>query len=254
MRFHYLDEPEADQPNDMQLLMLNGADVFKSGGNTDNGADIVSISEKPADDGGDERAQKLYIDAMTEADGIGTLVAHILFNNGQQSGPSVTMNPTGLREQFLENISSLADLSLYRNISVRHTWTGGPDGPRLYAFEPSGYAQPYISTFFVTQFINLAYPGWKHGRRFYPAIISNADVLLTVKTQDDRVYGPYTIPSTGGQFRIIPMILDHGVKDLAFAFQLDGQGYPFALFPGEFVVELKGWADPSYIDLAIFKT
>ncbi len=254
MRFHYLDEPEADKPNDMQLLMLNGAFVYKSGGNTDNGADIVSISEKPADDGGDERAQKLYIDAMTEADGIGTLIAHILFNNGQQSGPSVSMTPTGLREQFLENISSLADLSLYRNISVRHTWTGGPDGPRLYAFEPSGYAQPYISTFFVTQFINLAYPGWKHARRYYPALISNGPVILTIKTQDDRVYGPYTIPSTGGQFRIIPMILDHGVKDLAFAFQLDGQGIPFALFPGEFTVELKGWADPEYIDLAIYKT
>ncbi len=254
MRFHYLDEPEADKPNDMQLLMLNGAFVYKSGGNTDNGADIVSISEKPADDGGDERAQKLYIDAMTEADGIGTLVAHILFNNSQQSGPSVTMTPTGLREQFLENISSLADLSLYRNISVRHTWTGGPDGPRLYAFEPSLFSQPYISTFFVTQYINLAYPGWKSGRRYYPAIISNGPVILTIETQDNRVYGPYTIPSTNGQFRIIPMIMDHGVKDLAFAFQLNGQGIPFALFPGEFTVEMKGWADPSFILLSVFKT
>jgi hypothetical protein len=254
MRVHYLVEAETEKPNDMQLLMLSGANIFKSGGNDDNGAPINSVTYTPSNDGGDERAQKLYIDAMTEADGTGNLQAHVLFNNGQLSGPTVTMSPTGVREQFLENISSLGDLSLYRNIAMRYTWTGGPAGPGIYAFEPSGYAQPYISTFFVTQYINLAYPGWKHGRRFYPAIISNSDVLLTVETQDNRVYGPYVIPSTGGQFRVIPMILNHGVKDLAFAFQLDGQGHPFALFPGEFTVELKGWADPNYIELSVFKT
>lgn len=254
MRTHYLVEAEADQPNDMQLLMLSGANIFKSGGNTDNGADITSIGQTQSADGGDERGQKLYIDVMVELDGTGTLASQVRFNNGQQIGPTVSMSPTGLRQQFLENISSLADLSLYRNISQRFTWTGGPDGPRIFAFEPSGYVQPYISTFFVTQYINLAYPGWKAGRRFYPAIISNSPVLLTVETQDNRVYGPYTIPSTGGQFRILPMILNHGVKDLAFAIQLDGQGQPFALFPGEFTIELKGWADPSYIPLAVFKT
>ena len=254
MRFHYLDEPETDKPNDMQLLLLSGANLFKAGGNTDNSADIPSIVQTPSDDGGDERAQKLYVDAMTEADGTGTLVAQIQFNNAQQNGPSVSMAPTGLRQQFLENISSLADLSLYRNINVRYRWTGGPDGPRVYAFEPSGYAQPYLSTFFVTQYIALAYPGWKHARRFYPALISNSNVLLTIETQDNRVFGPYVIPSTGGQFRIIPMIVNHGLKDLAFAFQLDGQGQAFALFPGEFTVEMKGWADPNYIELAVFKT
>jgi hypothetical protein len=254
MRVHYLVEADTEKPNDMQLLMLSGANIFKAGGNTDNGADIVSVEYTPSNDGGDERAQKLYVDVMTEADGTGNLQAQALFNNGQQAGPIVTMSPTGARQQFLENISSLGDLSLYRNIALRYTWTGGPDGPRLYAMEPSGFAQPYVSTFFVTQYINLAYPGWKAARRFYPAIISNSNVLLTVETQDNRVYGPYVIPSTGGQFRILPMILDHGVKDLAFAFQLDGQGHPFALFPGEFVVEVKGWADPSFIQLAVFAT
>lgn len=254
MRVHYLDEAETEKPNDMQLLMLGGASIFKAGGNDDNGAPIAVIVQTPSNDGGDERGQKLYVDAMTEADNAGTLQAEVRFNNGQQIGPSITMSPTGLREQFLENISSLADLRLYRNISMRYTWTGGPDGPRVYAWEPSGFRQPYVSTFFVTQFINLAYPGWKAARRYYPAIISNANVLLTVETQDNRVYGPYVIPSTGGQFRILPMILDHGVKDLAFAFQLDGQGVPFALFPGEFIVEMKGWADPEFIDLAVFAT
>lgn len=254
MRQHYLDEADADKPNDMQLLMLSGANILKSGGNTDRGTDITTLAYLPSNDGGDERGQKLYIDTMVEADQTGNITSQVRFNNAQQVGPTVVMSPTGLRQQFLENISSLADLRLYRNIMAILSWTGGPDGPRIYAFEPSGYAQPYISTFFVTQYINLAYPGWKHGRRFYPALISNSPVLLTVETQDNRVYGPYIIPSTGGQFRIIPMILNHGVKDLAFALQLDGQGQPFALFPGEFTIELKGWTDPQYIELAVFRT
>ena len=50
------------------------------------------------------------------------------------------------------------------------------------------------------------------------------------------------------------MMVNHGVKDLAFAYQLDGHGVPFALFPDEFTIETKGWPDPEFLDLAIYKT
>ena len=85
----------------------------------------------------------------------------------------------------------------------------------------------------------------------YPALISNGDVELIIKTQDGRQYGPYTIPSTSGQFKIQPQMLDFGIKDLAFAYQLTGQ--KFALFPQEFVVEVKEWQEESFIKLAIFR-
>lgn len=250
---HYLVEPNAAFPNDQELFMLAGGAILQSGGNTDAGADIVVIAEPGSIDNGDERAQKLYVDAMTEADQVGPISAQIRFNNSQQTGPTLLMNPAGPRQQFLENIASLMDLSLYRNISVRYTWTGGPDGPRIYAFEPSGYAMPYVSTRFVTQYINLSFPAWKSHRRLYPALISNADVIFTIETQDNRVFTT-VIPSTGGQFRIIPLIVAHGCKQLAFAYQLDGQGTPFALFPDAFTIETKAWTEESYVELAIFKT
>lgn len=250
---HYLDEP---LPNTAlpQLMMLSGHVIFTFNGNTDSGVPIDSVVTTPSNDGGDQRLQKLFVDAMFDADGTGTLVSFIQYNNQTINGPSLSVAPAGTRAQFLENISSLADLDLFRNISTTFGWQGGPAGPRVYAWEPSGFVQPYLSKFFVTQYINLAYPGWKAMRRFYPALISNSDVLMTIKCQDDRVFGPYTIQSTGGQFRILPMIVNHGLKDLAFALQLDGQGATFAFFPDEFVIEVKGWADPQFIPLAIFKT
>jgi hypothetical protein len=166
----------------------------------------------------------------------------------------VAFTPAGTRIQQLLNISSLSSLTLYRNVALQYTWTGGPDGPRIYISEMAGYAQPYISTFFVTQYINLAFPGWKHHRRLYAGYISNSSLLFTIKTQDGRMYGSYTLPTTGGQFKIVEMMLDQDIKDLAFAYQIDGQGQNFALFPEAFTIEIKEWTEPSYINLAIFKT
>lgn len=253
---HYLDELYPGSVDNEQLLLLsqNGGFIYRSGGDTDNGKALNSFVTTSAMDGGDDRVQKLYVDVMNDVDGTGSITMTASFNNQTVNGPVATFGVVGPRTQVLQNISSLSDLNLYRNISITYQWTGGPDGPRLYVCEPTGYAQPYVSTFFVTQFINLAFPGWKHHRRLYAGYISNSTLLFTIKTQDGRTYGPYSLPTTGGQFKIIPIMLDQAIKDLAFAYQIDGQGQNFALFPETFTIELKEWTEPSFIPLAIFKT
>jgi hypothetical protein len=253
---HYLVEDTEAGPNSQQIVMLPLDDdsLMLSGGNTDNGIAINSVVLTPSDDSKDERVQKLYVDTMTQADGTGTLQLAAAFNNAQSFSPVINIPCTGSIQQSLQNIASLADLSLYRNIGAKFAWTGGPDGPRLYAWETSGFLQPYLSQFFVTQFIPFSFPGWKHMRRMYPALISNSPVLMTIKTQDDRTYGPYTIPSTTGQYRILPQMLDQNIKDLAFALQLDGQGQNFAFFPADFTIEVKNWVEETYINLAVFKS
>ncbi len=254
--YHYLVEGMNVLPNNQDILMLaqDSQAVELSGGTTDNGNPINTIVLTPSSDGGDERAQKLYVDAMTQADGTGTVDLALTYNNATIFSPVSSFNVAGPLIQALTNIASLANLALYRNVGCKYAWTGGPGGPRLYAFEASGFLQPYLSTFFVTQFIALSFPGWKHMRRVYPALISNAPVLLTIKTQDDRVYGPYTIPSTGGQYRQLPQMLDRNIKDLALAFQLDGQGTPFAIFMPDFVVEVKEWNEETFVKIAVFKS
>ncbi len=257
---HYLVEAEANDPAAQQLLLLPADQnkVYLSGGNTDDGQVIETIVLTPSIDGGDERAQKLYVDVMTDLDNGGGSGSNLVqaaptFNNADQDGPVLSLPTSTGRTQPLSNIASLADLALYRNVAMKYAWTGGPAGPRLYAWEASGYVQPYLSTFIVTQFINLSFPGWKHSRRMYPALISNAVVTFTIKTQDGRVF-KNDIPSTNGQYRILPAMGQQTIKDLAFAFELDGHGTPFALFPESFTMEFKEWVEPSYIDLAIFKT
>lgn len=252
--YHYYNEPLAATPNDMEILTLSRTLglIYIAGGDTDNGTDIDSVVWTPSADGGDERMQKLYVDAMTDASGVGSLTAAVWFDDNVTSGPSVALAYTGARQQKLENIASLGNLASYRNISIRYSWTGGPSGIKLYASEPSGYAQPYLSDRIVTQVIDLSFPGWKFHRRMYPALISNAAVRFIIKTQDGRTYS-YVIPSTGGLFRVLPQMLDQDIKDLAFGYELDGDGTYFALFPESFVIETKEWTEASFIRMAVFK-
>ena len=259
--YQYLEELPAVAAIGSQQQSILGLDLQRSkivqmGGNDDDGTDIHTVIITPSQDGGDERSQKLYVDAMIQADGTGVISVQAVFDNAQTYTPvgAINITTTGIIQQFQENLASLSQLSLYRNVGAKFSWSGGPAGPRLYAYEISGYLQPYLSKFLVTQFITLSFPGWKHHRRSYPALISNNPVLFTIKTQDGRTYGPYTIPSTAGQFRVLPFMLDQTIKDLAFAYQLDGQGNTFALFPSDFVIETKQWQEDSFISLAVFKS
>ena len=73
--FHYLVESTNLGPQSQEILMgtMNTTGgtyrVMLSGGNTDNGADINSLVLTPSADDGDQRSQKLYVDAMVQADG-----------------------------------------------------------------------------------------------------------------------------------------------------------------------------------------
>ncbi len=252
--YEYLDEGLYNSPNTQQILMLSRTlgKMYVIGGNDDNGTVITTQVQIPYLDNGDERTQKLYVDAMVDADQSGTLNTTAFFNNGNTNIPLSSITLSGSRIQTPLNISSVpGGLQLYRNISLRFVWTGGPDGPRVYAGEPSFYNQPYLSKRITTQIFNLSYAAWKHHRRLYAALISNAEVSFLIYCQNGRQF-TCTIPSTGGQFKIQPIMLDQTIKSLAFAYQLDSDT-EFALFPEAFTVETKGWVDQSYLQLAVFK-
>jgi hypothetical protein len=254
--YHYLVEEAANNLPNIQRIMMLSMDtksVMLAGGQTDNSADINTIVLIPSMDGGDERTQKLYVDQMTQFAGGGIMSVQPTFNNAQQLGASMNITCANQIDQFLQNIASLADLSLYRNVGAIYRWNGGPPGPQLYSWEMSGFIQPYLTSAFTIQFSPFSFPGWKHMRRMFPALISNNDISLTVKCQDGRTFGPYTIGSTAGQYRILPQMLDQNIKDLAFSLMLDGGGSKFAFFENDFVVEVKEWTEESYIKLAVFK-
>jgi hypothetical protein len=252
--YEYLNEPLASSPHSMQILQLSrtSGSIYVSGGNADNVGPITVSVLPPYSDGGDERAQKLLVDLMSDADGVGSYTVTPKYNEGTIIGTPGTFSVSGGRQQSQLNVASLpSGLALYRNSSALVTWTGGPDGPRLYALEFSGYAQPYLSKRVTTQVNNLAFPGWKHHRRLYAGLISNSATTFTILCQDGRSYS-VTIPSTAGKFRILPIMLPQAVKDLAFGYMLDAGDQTFALFPGSFTIELKDWIENSFIELAVF--
>lgn len=257
----YLVEESETTPDQMQVLFLSSGNglIYLEGGYTDNSGDDMPFTPTwttPSYDQGDERLQKLYVDTIHDFDQAGAVSIQFGFNNNTILGPVLVITTGAARQQYIDNIASLSNLALYRNICANYTLILGAASvfPRCYAFEYAGYAQPYISTRIVTQFIPLGYPGWKHHRRLYPGLISNSAILFTIQTQDGRTYGPITIPSTAGQFRIVPIMLPQAIKDLAFAYQLDGQGQNFALFPEAFTIETKEWQQPDYTNLAVFKS
>jgi hypothetical protein len=252
----YLVEGTGTLPESQQILglSLDQSQVYLAGGNTDNNSPIFSLVLTPSLDGGDERAQKLYEDAMIEVDGVGNLSVAAAFDFAQTFSAVPDFILTGLITQIIQPIAAADGIGLHLNIGAKFAWTGGPGGPRLYAWEPSWYEQPYLTTHLQTQFINLSLPGWKHARRLYAALISTTPVNLTILTQDGRFYGLIPIPSSGGSYRQFPIMLPQCIKDLAFSFVLDAGDQPFAFFPSDFVIEFKQWTEASYIDLAVFKS
>lgn len=255
MSYEYLDEPLVSSPNSLRILQLSRTLglIYQIGGNTDNGVAITSQFQIPALDGGDERLQKLPTDYIVDADQTGTFTATQFYDNGVSASAVATVTRGAQRSQSIINISSVpGTLTLYRNISVKIVFTGGPAGPRFYATEPAFYLQPFLSTRVMTQFINLSFQGWKSHRRGYFGLISTADCTFLIQCQDGRAFN-VTIPSTGGQYRVQTLMLPQNIKSLAFAYQVDCP-QPFALFPESFTAEIKQWNEGSYVLLAMFKT
>lgn len=254
---HYLVDEGISLPSSPQILLVGATsgNIYSAGGNDDDGTAIVSQAQLPYMDGGEERGQLLPSDYIVDSDGTGVVNATQSYNNGVTVGPTQTFSVAGSRIQGILNISNVPNiLTLYRNLSVLLSWTGGPAGPRIYAVEPAFYRMPYLSTRVLTQYIGMDSPGtWIHLRRLYAGLISTSPVVFTVTTQDQRTYS-VTIPSTNGQFSITPIMMPQNCKFLSAALELDSSGVPFALFPESFTPETKFWQEPSYIALALFKT
>ncbi len=254
--YEYLNEGLENSPNTQQIILLSRTlgNLYLAGGNTDAGIAITTQVQLPYLDNGDERVEKLHVDLMVDADQSGTLNTTVFYNNGTSSAALSAIALSGPRIQTPLNLSSVPNgLNLYRNISPRFIWTGGPAGPRVFAAEPSLYLQAYMSYRVDSQYIMISFAGWKFLRRAYPTIISTAPVTFLVQTQDGRAYS-IVIPSTNGQLLQQPIMMPQNCKSLMFAFQCDGGGTQFALFPEEFVVEAKEWSEPSFIKLAVFRS
>jgi hypothetical protein len=231
------------------------------------GAGGIAVPDTPisytfvtrAEDMGDPRLQKLYLDHMVDLDpkATTTLTPHLLFDN---LGSDLALSPITIasgRQQI--QISQLPDanLVLHRNAALKIASTYNPsnDPPIFYEYEPNAVLQPYLATIMASQnFISHGFTTYGHIRDCYIVWISTAPITFLIKAKDlgNEFTYTFTIPSSSGriQKQYFPL---QALKGLLFFYQASSTA-PFALFTDETIVRAKEWGSTSpYQPVRVFQ-
>lgn len=239
----YFEEvPVASQPR--ILIASRTGFISVATGTTDDGVPIPASFRTPSYDLGDPRAQKLFIDAMTDYSGSSVSLT-LGFDNNLTILGQVPLPAAVTRTQTRNNISSLTTLTLYRNICALYSFNA--DG-KVYEFEPSGYMQPYLMTSLVLRGDN-GFSDWHLLRSSYWALISTVPVTLQVDI--DGVQNQYILGGTNGALRKVYLQFLHASKGKEFVWQLSCPS-PFAFFADESTIQMKPWRGQQLIDTRPF--
>lgn len=215
--------------------------------NSDDTEPIVAYVRTPSIDGGDSRAQKLYVDVMNDLVNNSLVLATVGFNNYTFIYPQFNIPPNGVRTLWRLKISTLqTTLALWRNIAVEYRFS---PGTRLYECQPASYLQPYVACHFISRG-DHGFPDWQCLRDGLFALISTAPVTLTIDIDGIQTLSPYTLASTSGDLRKVYQLLRHASKGRMFIWQLQSTE-PFALFTEETIVRIKSWTG-DFIDTKPF--
>lgn len=251
IRYHYWeDAPEATVPR-LLLVSSNGLVLNSGAADDDNGTPMPCTVWTPANDNGDSRSLKLYMDVMTDFEDDVDVQFH--FNNYEITGPTDSYStPSGDRTQDSTNIAE-SDLTLYRNIGGIYTFTYPA---KLYEWEPSFYAQTeggsslISTTSFLTPWMDHGIPGWKQLRFRRISLISTGPVTLTIYG-DDGTLDTQPLPATAGATKALFDNIANASKAKLLRYALTSD-YQFVLFPDESYIRLKKWGGESFLEIKPF--
>lgn len=222
--------------------------VMNAGGNTDdvNFSPVVIQCQvwTPALNQGDTRAQKLYVDCITDLVGEATVELWGNYYETLITGP-LTVAAASRSEQRT-NIDLSGNLALYLNLGAKYLFVAGS---KLYEFQPSYYLQPILSTNLVTQFLDMGIPGWKITRYGRFELIGTGPVTLKILTSEGSTFTYTLVPSTS--LRSIDTQISALCKGRMYSYSLTSDlDKPFAFFGG--YIKLKRWGDNKFVEVNPF--
>jgi len=231
------------------LMGTTNGQVMQAGGTADqtlSGVPFLITCKVwlPALNQGDTRAQKLYVDCITDLVGTATVELWGDYYETLISGPTTLFAAS--RSEQRTNIDLSGNLALYLNLGAKYTFN---PGTKLYEFQPSYYPQPILSTNLVTQFQDLGMPGWKITRYGRFELICTGPVTLKILSSEGSTFTYTLVP--GALLQSIDTQISALCKGRMFSYSLTSDlDKPFCLF-GAFI-KLKRWGDTKFTEVMPF--
>ena len=237
---------------DERVELLGGTDgtlYTMDGGATDNGTAIAAHVQF-TENQGDARREKLYRDAMLDADlGGGTAVVTLGVTNNTTTLPPQTIGPSsGRGENFINSATQIGTFGL--NLTVDVTWNPVAVGsPVFYLWDVAYQMTPELATSWLSGPTTHGLSGFQ---QVYQALIAYRSFgVVTYSLVVDGVAYSYNLPSTAGQYQKQVVILQ-AVKGLTFQHGMQGAA-GFQLFDADCEAWIQAWSAPGgYQKLKVF--
>lgn len=251
--FHYGEEGEA-----INSLLVGGIDtttgrLYQYAGNTDNGTAVACYIQTPSKDQGDPRENKLYGDAMVDADGAGvTVTVAARFNNNTVIATGGTVSASG---RAIKAIPFSTAWQTYRNVALIFSWSiTSSSKPLLYTWEPrwTFESAPISALAWEIAPSTFGMENYKHLGFYRITHISTANIQIVV-TVDGVAQTPITIAhSSGIQATTVGRFPVYKGKLLKVRIAEPTQTTEFKLDTRDSYIECKPWgSDGPYQQLRI---
>lgn len=224
--------------------LLGGADgtIYNPTGATDAGTGIACQARLVLDQG-DARRQKLYRDAMLDADLTGSILTLTLTgNNGSTPLGSQVLGPVAGRAESFTNILPGRGI-MATNLQADLAWTPTlPATPILYLLDIACQPQLELATSWLSGPTTHGFPGFQTAAAIWLAYLSSAAV--TIRVRIDNTEYTYTLPSTSGVYTKTFFWLQT-VKGSVFQYGVDST-LPCLVFADDTEVWVTPFGNPGY--------
>jgi hypothetical protein len=229
---------QASGQNVHQMLVgaINGK-VYTSGGQTDDGVAFTATLQWVQDQK-DARGQKLYRDLMLDGQNLNPVSVTLGFTNNSTTIGPISLAAAGAGRTQQQVDATLQTGNFGTNLTTLVTWSPQATPTILYVWDIAFQKSPELATSWLSGPTTHGQRGFQQVYQVLVPIISTSVVRFSLIV--DGVANTYNIPSTGGIYAKIPVILK-AVKGLTFQYGLDTAGAPFLLFDADFESWLSVW-------------